>query len=882
MRPHSSGGGLPSHMEVLPSDLPSGSFAGGGSSAPRPRSGSATSHFTIKPTPIKRAGSGQAALARTMPLADAGAVPFRDASSARRSNPGPSEVYKPIGLSLFNAGAATRRAAADAAAEAEVCTPAPSDGGLDEAAQEVLRRELRAHADQLKGIRDVDSADRTRPRLRKPLARAAPPTTPQRAWTAEGEGDRSGDGVQPRKPASSFAEAHAAARLARSLGEPGESERELEPQLLPPALLLSEALDGPATDKLLDQLLALDAAELRSVAYASGRPSSAPAAQAEASARHEAEVAHTRNELQSYIDSLRTSDVRAHLATRAPRESSRRCARQPTAHPPANRPAPDGHPSRASAPARPPLAPTHPPLPVPSPPPPPPARPPDSAPASAQLVEFSAEHDADVAGMVRSAITSGERPSLDDADTTPPSLGESWIDRIELGIDGADSALVAAVGEMRRLDRVLRAKTQKLARVRRRGRVELEGLAALAAEDQAARAGGGAHVGRGTDAEGVVAELPAAVAPTAVAGAAEELARRDEEEEAEEAAAMAAVAQAQAAAQVAAAAEEVKVGTPPGTAGTVLLGPAAFLTSTGFVNGREVTEAGAHATTQGGGALGGMTAASLLAEAAAELAEEGEAAHLTLFARLGIPALDADARTAEAVREAEEAEEGFEQRAQALDPRIVILSEGERRRLRELEALSDAELRRPLVDAQVRARLDAITNELAERFVRPTTALAGGGGADAPLAERAAAALEAAAPVERPVGPLRTAAEEATTVTTQGYTDYARELRFDGAVRSALGAIDARLALLYARPRAAAPTPPTAERAGTPATAASEAALAASVGERVQLDAILATEQGGRRRRRVRLLERRGGAAGGGGRRRAGRMAAATAVRGRQ
>ena len=102
----------------------------------------------------------------------------------------------------------------------------------------------------------------------------------------------------------------------------------------------------------------------------------------------------------------------------------------------------------------------------------------------AQFVEMPLSHHADVESMVSHALASGQRPSLDDADLEAPSVGTGWIDRIEAAIGSADSTLLDALDEIRRLDRVLRSKTQKLARVRRRGRLQAMGAHAEAAEDE--------------------------------------------------------------------------------------------------------------------------------------------------------------------------------------------------------------------------------------------------------------------------------------------------------------------------------------------------------------------------------------------------------------
>lgn len=412
-------------------------------------------------------------------------------------------------------------------------------------------------------------------------------------------------------------------------------------------------------------------------------------------------------------------------------------------------------------------------------------------------------HHADVESMVSHALASGQRPSLDDADLEAPSVGTGWIDRIEAAIGSADSTLLDALDEIRRLDRVLRSKTQKLARVRRRGRLQAMGAHAEAAEDEPSAAA--LHVAPAAD----TAERPRS--------------RASDDELRELCEPLSAVTLPRAEpSELAARGRRDGAETPPSTAGSALLGP--FLTGTTLLNdndsgggggggGGRVAEQGALALATahdgqssarggevgdespgGGGYLGGLTARGMLAQAEAELRAEGEAAHNTLFAQLGIPELGGDAPLEGGDDDVRP--ESPSEVARRLDPRIVRLTAAESARLALLEAMAAEELCAPLVPLPQRLRLDAISAELEARFVRPASAHP----ALASPAERAAAALEAVAPVIRRTEPLVTAADGGKLFTAQGFKDYAREQRVAHEARAALAALDARLHALYHRP----------------------------------------------------------------------------------
>jgi hypothetical protein len=165
-------------MEMLPPDVPAQVGASPATLAARPRPGSATSRLSVRPAPVQRASAtaaagagacGSAGCGRTMPLGEAGGVPL-----LRRSGSITNEaVYKPIGLSLFAANAAARRAAAESAFATPSTTTTPrADSGpgeeeepMDEAAQDALRRELRAQVDQLRVRRTPSRCPQPRGRL---------------------------------------------------------------------------------------------------------------------------------------------------------------------------------------------------------------------------------------------------------------------------------------------------------------------------------------------------------------------------------------------------------------------------------------------------------------------------------------------------------------------------------------------------------------------------------------------------------------------------------------------------------------------------------------------------------------------------------------------
>jgi hypothetical protein len=535
-------------------------------------------------------------------------------------------------------------------------------------------------------------------------------------------------------------------------------------------------------------------------------------------------------------------------------------------------------------------------------------------------VELPAEHEATVDGMVRAALETGERPSLDDADAeadadagaewgsgwgaggegdedgtsgaraqadadlraaraAPSAVPSrmSWLDRIEMSVDPSDLALVAAVGEMRKLDRVLRSKTHKLHRFRRKAQLESQGLSELEVETAMAIAAAKARP--------ITPDLPLLQPPAdlaaphpaadeavraqgetpgmerrvqggqwAQAPAAEAEARGDEEQPADLGAAHA-EGRAEAApslpAEGQAAERRAAHESPPNTAGSLLLGP--FLTSTGIVNSRPASGAvqpgqgqlepqrqAAHLSalarpaqhppaSPSAGPLDGLTAAGMLADAQRELEREGEQAHDMLFARLGIPRLEDRAES--------DVSEPFSELASRIDPRIVLLTAAERTRLQQLEAMSEAELFLPVMSEQARSRYEALTREIEARFVRPASAAQTGALArlsTVPAAERALHALESACPVSRTTEPLRKAVEEDNVVTKQGHVDYARVLRMEREDRSKLAAIDEQLARLYQRPQSA--RPPNSDRSA----ATSRAADNLGAGEAEKLAAILA------------------------------------------
>lgn len=510
------------------------------------------------------------------------------------------------------------------------------------------------------------------------------------------------------------------------------------------------------------------------------------------------------------------------------------------------------------------------------------------------MVELPPSHEAHVAERVKAALASGDRHSLDETDAADdadqaeadapadapadlpaesPSARASagWIDRIEAAIDGADSPLLDALAEMRRLDALLRAKASKLRRVRSRGRAQAQGAQAEAVVEDGGRA---ARRGVGGESAGAAAAAPCAE-------------ERRQEQEAEKAELPARphlaehartppplpIAERGGAAADGSAETTPRArgadGSPPSTAGSLALG--AFVTATALLNkesgwasalpaeaaeqaelppaARVLCEerapelgARAEAAARGaapraepggdGGVLGGLTAGSLLACAAAELEAEGEAAHGTLFDSLAIPRL--------ARREAREEATSLEEQAARLDPRIVRLSGAEAARLAQLEAMTEAQLLQPAAPEEARARLGAITHELCARFLGPATAPPKPEAGAQSLAERTAAALEAVAPVSRSTEPPRTADADGQRLTAHGFHDYAREQRAEREARDVLHSIDERLRALHGRPH------PLAERSdeGGPCavgpTDGADAADPISASERAQLQRLLA------------------------------------------
>lgn len=453
--------------------------------------------------------------------------------------------------------------------------------------------------------------------------------------------------------------------------------------------------------------------------------------------------------------------------------------------------------------------------------------------ARAQLVDLPAEHEQNVSSIVRAAIHSGERATRSE---------KSWLDRIEQNLDPRDEALHAALGEMRRLDRVLARKSRKLALVKQRGRLDREAAAEVeaeeAAEREAARHPPITEEGEGADGESDEGDEEDGVNGGSGADAA---ADEDEDEEAssdaheraaaspptadtsrganalpraaQSPAAPAAPSAAVTAASANAEDELRRRSSPPSTAGEEDLSSSLFLTATSVL-ARHPHRAAAAA--EGGG--GALATAPATAEAPPSPSAVLDArAHADARgARSGAPAADVLIVRADDERSEPES---IVSTASQLDPRIVVLSSREAARLHALQHMPESELRCAYMPEETRVRYAQLSAEIERRYVepaaRPSTAPSTSGSID----ERAALAIDELTPVSRRTDALRSASEEAKLRTGQGMHDYARELRFQREAHSKLAAIDEKLSHLYGASIATAASGAEGSAEGAPAAA---------------------------------------------------------------